>query len=140
MAAGLPGVGLSGAFFIVSAIVAVPLELVRTVRGHSTVARWVEVLRHSGLAIVMLASLELFYAALRLALAQPLHRLPQLTHGVVVGGHAASRVQLKTMPVLPVLATLGLVACVIGLAKGAELISRASDHMPASRRTEDHAG
>jgi hypothetical protein len=135
MSAGLPGVGLSGAFFIISALVALPLEIVRTVRGRSSFARWAGVVRQCALAIVMIAVLELFYASLHVALTGLLHWLPRLAHGVLVGGHTESGVHVRMIPVLPVLATLALVACVMGLAKGAELVSRFSNRVPASRRS-----
>ena len=70
MSAGLPGVGLTGIFFILSALVAVPLELLRMLQGRSSLARWGAVLRHFALALAMLAGLELFYAMVHLALAQ----------------------------------------------------------------------
>jgi hypothetical protein len=124
MSAGLPGVGLSGAFFIVSAVVALPLELVRTVRGQSSFARWAQVLRHCALAIVMIVLLEVFYAAVHVALTGLLHWRPELGHGLLVGGHTESGVHAHTIPALPLLATLGLVAFVTGLAKGAELVAR----------------
>lgn len=134
MSAGLPGVGLSGAFFIVSALLMLPLELVRTIRGQSSFARWAVVLRHFATASAMIAGLELCYTALRLVLvhfSKLLH-----AHGVLVSGHAAAgALPARTVPVLPVLVTLGLVVCVIGLAKAAELISRVAHRMPLSSPT-----
>jgi hypothetical protein len=129
MSAGLPGVGLSGIFFIVSALAAVPLELGRTLQRRSSLDRWAAVLRHFAFAVVMIASLELFYATVHLALARLPH-ISELTHGLVAGGRAASGVHLQAIPVLPVLATLGLVACVIALAKGADVVSRVSQRAP----------
>jgi hypothetical protein len=129
MSAGLPGVGLSGAFFIISALVALPLEIVRTVRGQSSFARWAQVLRHCALAIVMIVLLELFYAAVHVALTGILHWRPGLAHGLLVGGHAESGLHAHTIPVLPVLATLALVAFIMALAKGAELFGRLSERV-----------
>jgi hypothetical protein len=130
MSAGLPGVGLSGIFFIVSALAAVPLEVGRTLRRRSSLARWAAVLRHFAFAVVMIASLELFYATVHLGLAH-LPDVGHVAHGVLAGGGAGSGLRLHAIPVLPVLATLGLVACVIALAKGAELVSRVSQRAPA---------
>ena len=67
MSAGLPGVGLSGVFFIVSALLMVPLEIARTLRGRSSLARWTTVLQHLAIAATMIVCLELVYAALHLA-------------------------------------------------------------------------
>jgi hypothetical protein len=114
MSAGLPGVGLSGVFFILSALLAVPLELVRTVRGRSTPSRWTIVLRHAMLALVMILALEAFYAlvhAIVVTLRPPAHRQ----------GRAAA---LHLIPVLPILLTLAAMACVTGAAKAAELLVR----------------
>jgi hypothetical protein len=120
MSAGLPGVGLSGVFFIASALISVPLEIVQTVRGRSSTARWATVLRHLAMSIAMIAGLALCYAGLRVALAQ--------------GSRALSGRSPLALPVLPVLATLGLVACVIGTAKGAQLISNAGRTAPGRRQ------
>jgi hypothetical protein len=133
MAAGLPGVGLSGTFFIVSALVAVPLELIRTLRGQGSFARWSEVLRHFALAITMIAGLLLSYAALQFALAHFANVRSFLTQGILVAEHGDGKV-VRTMPVLPVLATLGLVACVTSLAKGAQLFSIASRRRALMKR------
>jgi hypothetical protein len=135
MSAGLPGVGLSGTFFILSALLTLPLEVVRTLRGQSSFARWAVVLRHFATASAMIAGLVLCYGALHLVFTH-LSRLLVHAHGALVSGHAvAGALPARAVPVLPVLATLGLVACVIGLAKGAELIFRASHRMPESSRT-----
>jgi hypothetical protein len=132
VSAGLPGVGLSGIFFILSALVAVPLELRRTLQRRSSLARWAAVLRHFAFAIVMIGSLELFYAIVHLSLARLPHLVAHLTHGLLTSGSAASGLHVQTIPVLPLLATLGLVACVIALAKGAELVSRVSQRAALS--------
>ena len=77
MSAGLPGVGLSGVFFIVSAVVMLPLEIAQTLRGNSSLQRWSGVLRHLAIAIAMLVGLELAYAVMHLAVEHL---------GAVVGG------------------------------------------------------
>jgi Trk-type K+ transport system membrane component len=48
--AGLPGVGLSGLFFVVSALLMVAVELVRTARGRSSLSRWRFVGRQAAIA------------------------------------------------------------------------------------------
>jgi len=40
MTAGLPGFGLGGVFFIISALLAPFVELIMTARGRSSRARW----------------------------------------------------------------------------------------------------
>jgi hypothetical protein len=56
MAAGLPGTGIGGLFFILSAFFMIVVELQRTVRGKSSLARWRIVGRHAGVAAAMVAS------------------------------------------------------------------------------------
>ncbi len=109
MSAGLPGLGLSGAFFIVSALLMLPIEVVHTLRGRSSLARWGSVLRNVGIALSMIAVLELTYAVLHFGITQL-----QADRSVNVA---------RAIPVLPVLATLGLVGIVILGAKSAELLS-----------------
>ena len=122
MSAGLPGLGLSGVFFIVSALLMLPLEVVCTLRGRSSLARWGSVLRSVGIALMMIAGLELTYAVLHFGITQ----LP----GWVTGAHGllhrdgGSVNPVRTLPVLPVLGTLGLAGIVIVGAKAAELLVR----------------
>ena len=58
MTAGLPGVGISGLFFVLSAIIMPVLEIGRTISGRSTAARWKLVLRQAGMAWVIIVVLE----------------------------------------------------------------------------------
>lgn len=109
MSAGLPGLGLSGAFFIVSALLMLPIEVVYTLRGRSSLARWSSVLRNVGIALTMIAVLELTYALLHFG----------MTH--LQAGRSVN--VARAIPVLPVLGTLGLVVIVILGAKSAELLS-----------------
>jgi hypothetical protein len=127
MSAGLPGVGLSGLFFIASALLMVPLELVRTLRGRSSLARWATVLRHFATAVLMIGALELFYLALRFLVSE----LSHLAGGADRLGPARHIPQM--VPLLPVLATAALVLTIVLLAKGAELCSRAAHNRSRAR-------
>ena len=125
MSAGLPGLGLSGVFFIVSALAMVPLEIARTARGRSSRTRWAAVLRNAAIALVMLAGTVLLYAALRLASSHFAH-----------AGHVAHRRahgQLD-LPVVTALATLSFAFGVLALAKVAELLAKASGRSTHERR------
>jgi hypothetical protein len=146
MSAGLPGVGLSGVFFIVSALLMVPLEVARTLRGQSSLARWIKVLRQLTIALTMIACVELAYALLRLAVGRiqsavgSAHVLHD-AHAALVGGatHAGfgrgasgpPGAALHTLPVMPVLATLGVIALLLAVAKAAQLVTRWRAMMPA---------
>jgi hypothetical protein len=144
MAAGLPGFGLSGIFFIVSALLMVPIEIVATLRGRSSLARWGTVLRSAGIALAILAGTELTYAALRLALAQLSGSASGAGGSLARSGGRAAHV-IHALPILPILGTLGLVAIVTAGAKLAEILSglRAlpvrSDATPTHPRLELHS-
>lgn len=57
MTAGLPGFGLGGVFFIISALVAPFGELLMTARGRSSRARWASVVRQFLMAVGMIAAI-----------------------------------------------------------------------------------
>ena len=57
MTAGLPGVGIGGLFYLISALLMPFVELVRTVRGRSSLARWAVVARQFAMAVVMVLAL-----------------------------------------------------------------------------------
>ena len=123
MSAGLPGVGLSGVFFIVSALVMVPLEIARTVRGESSLARWATVLRHLAMALAMIVCVELTYAGLRWVVAA----LHAATRHVGGGGKAHASVlkpAFHMLPIAPVAVTLAVIALLVVGAKSAHLLSR----------------
>lgn len=68
MAAGLPGVGLSGLFMLLSALLMPVVELVQTARGRSSAARWRLVGRQWGLAAAMVAGYFAVFVLLRKAI------------------------------------------------------------------------
>ena len=130
MVAGLPGFGLSGVFFLISALLMVPIELVATLRGRSSLARWGAVLRSAGIALAIVGGLELTYAVLHLAVTQLSGPAATGAHGSVEGAPGSSAPPasrpvdvVHAMPVAPILGTLGLVAIVILAGKAAELLS-----------------
>jgi hypothetical protein len=49
--AGIPGIGLGGLFFVISALLMVVIELYRTARGRSSLARWRFVGRQAVMAL-----------------------------------------------------------------------------------------
>jgi hypothetical protein len=58
MSAGLPGFGLGGLFFVICALLAPGVELVRTARGRSSLAAWGRTGRQFALAATMVAVFE----------------------------------------------------------------------------------
>lgn len=51
MTPGIPGVGLGGLFFIILALMTPIFELIRTIRGQSSLARWQLVARQAVMAV-----------------------------------------------------------------------------------------
>jgi hypothetical protein len=119
MSVGLPGVGLSGVFFVLSALVGLPLEIRRTIQGRSSLERWAVVLRHLAMAVAMIIVLVLAYSALHLVLGQ--------LSGSPAPGHDQRSPSggVATLPMVPLLVTLGLVLALVGAGKLVQLRSRA---------------
>lgn len=135
MSAGLPGLGLGGIFFILSALVAPIFELPRTVRGRSSRARWRRIAGHLALALGMIVAIEVALEILVTALGTGTPHAADVTTatgGAGSGaGHAAAAapaggggVELAPLPVPPVAVTTALLAAILGLAKLADLAVR----------------
>ncbi len=133
MSAGLPGFGLSGVFFVLSALLMLPIELAATLRRRSSLARWGRVLRNAGLALAILAGTELTYAAVRLGLTQLSGPGARAHGGSAQPADPAAASVVHGIPVLPILGTLGLVAFVLVAAKTAELLSSLRPRASRSR-------
>ena len=116
MSAGLPGLGLGGLFFILLALLAPFVELIRTTRGRSSVAAWRVVGRQFALALTMVAAVEL---TLRV-----LYGLADATGlaGPVSGGSPTA------LALRPIGITLGLLVCVLAAAKAMQLIAAIRTH------------
>jgi hypothetical protein len=110
MSAGLPGLGLGGLFFVLSALLAPFVELIRTMRGRSSVAAWRAVGRQFALALTMVAAVEL---TLRLLYA--------LADATGLAGPLSDRSTVVALR--PIGITLGLLACVLAAAKAMQLIA-----------------
>jgi hypothetical protein len=98
MTVGIPGAGLGGLFFVVCALLTIPVELVRTVLGRSSRARWRRAVQHTALAVSIVAVLGATYWVLHLML--PMGRT----------GTSFSAIRLG-----PLLMTLVLIAVVLAL-------------------------
>ena len=92
----------------VRSLLAVPIEVVRTVRGRSSGAAWLVVARHAALALAMIAALELFFMGV----------------SAVIKEIADTSLRPKTLPVAPVLLTLAVLVLVVSTAKALELALR----------------
>lgn len=130
MGPGIPGVGLGGLFFIISALLAPAFELVRTVRGRSSLARWRLVMRQAALA----ASIVLATTAMLWLLELVLIGLHGRDAGSPVAGEggtddgsavlAAEALERVPLAASPVLVTFVLLVVVLGCAELLRLVSR----------------
>jgi len=82
--AGLPGVGIGGLFYLISALLMPLFEAVRTIRGRSSRERWRVVGRQFAMAVIMVGALT--------AVVILLHQLlrsgtPEAAPGGVERGH-----------------------------------------------------
>jgi hypothetical protein len=111
VSAGLPGLGLGGLFFVLSALLAPFVELIRTARGRSSVAAWRAVCRQFALALTMVAAVEL-----------TLRSLCTLADATGLAGPLSDR-SPTVLALLPIGITLGLLACVLAAAKTMQLIA-----------------
>jgi len=107
MTAGLPGTGIGGLFFILSAFFMIVVELQRTIRGKSSLARWRMVGRHAGVAAAMVAAVT--------ATIWLVHRLlfPAATDAGATASKASSGLTHAIVPFLPVLITLAVLMLVL---------------------------
>lgn len=111
MSAGLPGLGLGGLFFVLMALLAPFVELIRTTRGRSSVAAWRAVGRQFALALTMVAAVEL-----------TVRSLYALTDATGLAGPLSDR-SPTLLALRPIGITLGLLACVLAAAKAMQLIA-----------------
>ena len=106
MTPGLPGFGLGGVFFIISALLAPFGELVLTMRGRSSRARWASVGRQLLIAVAMICAVGALLGFV----------------GLVSG---VGPVQgLASFSLLPLIATAGLLAFILVTAKLVQLLLR----------------
>jgi hypothetical protein len=112
LSAGLPGLGLGGLFFIVSALLAPFGQLWRMARGRSLPGEWRVVVRQFAQAATMVIAIDLTLRLVYLALAG------------IGDGDAPSAVSATALPLTLIGITSGLLAVVLGLAKLSELWER----------------
>ena len=112
MTAGVPGVGIGGLFFLVSALAMPFVELGRTVVGRSSSARWKLVLRHFSMAAGIIAAFSVSAWALGVALGS--HPDPEAARAAAptpVTG--VEHVVPDPFPVAPIVVGLGVLALLL---------------------------
>ncbi len=130
MTPGIPGVSLGGLFFIICALLAPVFELVRTVRGQSSPARWRLVLRQAAMAasIVLVTTATLWLLELIVlgiwGGAQEAGGAPE--QGVAGGSAMLALEALERLPLAaaPVLVTFVVLVFVLGCAEVLRLVLR----------------
>jgi len=86
MTAGLPGTGIGGVFYLLSALVMPFAELVKTLRGQSSWSRWILVFRQLAMAGGIVAGMWLLGAVLGLLLqARPDVEVARMVNAEVAG-------------------------------------------------------
>jgi hypothetical protein len=115
MSPGLPGLGLGGLFFILTALIAPAIELARTARGQSSLGAWRSVGRQFTIAVVMIIAVDLTVRGALLAVS------------LAGAGEGASDRGLTVLPVVPLGITAALLAMVLGGVKALELCLRVRD-------------
>lgn len=106
MTAGLPGAGIGGLFFVLSAYFMLVVEVQRTVRGRSSRERWRGVLRNVAVATAMVMAVT--------ATVWAVHRLvyPPAPDRAGGGKHDGSGAD-AFLPFSPVLVALAVLATVL---------------------------
>lgn len=112
MSAGLPGLGLGGIFFVLSALLAPLFELGRTFAGRSGMAAWRQVGRQFAIAVAMVIAVDLAIRAVLILMA------------LVGGGSLSSGEKLTVLPLAPLGLTTALMLAVLLSAKGVQLALR----------------
>jgi hypothetical protein len=107
MTAGLPGTGIGGLFFILSAFFMIVVELQRTVRRKSSLARWRIVGRHAGVAAAMVASVTVTIWLVHSLL------FASASKSGTAGGKTSSSLAHEIVPFSPVLITLAVLMLVL---------------------------
>jgi hypothetical protein len=141
MTPGIPGVGLGGLFFIISALLAPGFELVRTVRGQSSLTRWRVVIRQAVMAASIVLATTAILWLLELALLGiwgDVAGSPEEA-GMNSGSAALAMEALERLPfaAAPVLITLILLVVVLGCAEMLRLVLRRPRSISESTRPDE---
>jgi hypothetical protein len=122
---GLPGAGLGGLFYVLSAFAMLPVEVVQTARGRSSLERWRLVGTHVGLASGVLASFAVALWVLKLAFwSAPEHPPVAATRGSGTPSQTDTA-SLDLLPVAPVVLTFFLLTALLAITLALGVSSRA---------------
>lgn len=118
MTAGMPGMGLGGLFFIISALLMPVFELTRTIQGKSSIARWrcvgVQFGMAMGIILATTSALWIFEIVARRTLA----------HAVGVSPAKTVHTAANFLPVAPVVGTLFLLVFLLFIVEALQWLVR----------------
>ncbi|HVM35602.1 MAG TPA: hypothetical protein VM784_09675 [Actinomycetota bacterium] len=123
MSAGLPGIGIGGLFFILSALCMPFVEIGRTIRGASSAARWRVVGRQSAMAWAIVFAVERMLWLTKIV-PSVVDRAGQAGGVRRAAVAAVAQVPTHALPVMPILVTFACLAVVVVGAFALRLISR----------------
>ncbi len=139
MTAGIPGVGLGGLFFVISALLMVVVELYRTVRGRSSVARWRFVGRQAAMALGIIFATVAALWLLELAIPGNPLEIRADAAGESAGGGYGDRLvaTIAAIPLLatPVMGTLFCLVLVLGLTEALRWTARPPADLSNPKKT-----
>ena len=128
MTAGMPGTGIGGVFYLISALFMPFFELYRTLQGRSSVTRWLLVSRQLTMSLCIVVGMWL----LGLALGVLIKGGPQLDIVHELHGHVSAHVErittLNVFHLAPVLISCGTLLFILSVTHILRLVYR-----PASR-------
>jgi hypothetical protein len=101
---------------VVAAFVALVVELVATIRGRSSIARWRAVIRQSSLAAVIVLSITVVYSAAKILFSEtPQPQLDASGTAVETTSQPVGAASLELLPIAPVLVTIGTLALLLAV-------------------------
>lgn len=120
MSPGMPGAGIGGIFYLLSAVLMPFRELYRTARGRSSRARWLGVARQTGIALTIIGSIWATGWVLGLLLMDPATGGGREGHG----GPAEVAHATTVLGVGPLVAALLALGSVLLLVEAAGILRR----------------
>jgi hypothetical protein len=135
MTAGLPGTGIGGVFYLLSALVMPFSELAKTVRGRSSWSRWALVIRQFGMAVGIVTGMWLLGVLLGFLLkARPDVGLATAVD-VEVAGHVKRVAGVNVLSVASVIMTMLTLTIILALTNVLRMFCRptTADDLPPGK-------
>lgn len=127
MTAGLPGTGIGGVFYLLSALLMPFFELVKTLRGQSSWLRWTLVIRQLAMAFGIVAGMWLLGILLGLLLeAQPDIEIARIVNAEITGQFERV-IKINVFHIVPVIMSMLTLTLIITTANVLRLFYRPTD-------------